>query len=106
MPERKAYFISLDKNRISEVSVPDTTEYEVLVTNEELETYKSLVEASGQRDFSYALENIVFKPFAEVEPDEMRKKDDDNLMLVFQFLYQYGTPETKRKLEEVGYQTK
>ena len=106
MPEKKAYFISLDKNTISEVSVPDTTEYEVLVTNDELEIYKSLVEKSDHRDFSYALKNIVFKPFAEEEPEEMRKKDDDNLMQVFQFLYKYGTEETKKKLEEVGYEKK
>jgi|SRR5690625_729417 len=106
MPERKSYFISLDKQRISEVSVPDTIEYEVYVTNDELETFRSLIRDNDHRDFWYAMSNIVFKPFEENEVDEMRKQDDDNLMKAYRFIYHYGTDETRQKLAEIGFNEK
>lgn len=106
MAERKTYFISLDKQTISEVSVPDTVEYEIYVTDDELEKFKTLIRDNDHRDFWYAMKNIVFKPFAEKEVDEMRQQDDDNLIQAYQFIYQYGTEETRQKLTEVGFKPK
>lgn len=105
MIERRAYYISLEKRTISEISVPDTTEYEVWVTPDELEFFNKLLKENDRNDFWFAMVNIPLKPFAEKEVDDMRKEDYDNLMKMYQFLYKYGTQETKRKLEEVGYES-
>jgi|GEM_PF-1448901 len=106
MENKKTYFISLDKKTISEVSVPDTVEYEVYVTKEELEEFKSLIRENEQQEFSFATRNLLLKPFNEMEVDDMREESDDNLMKEFQFMYRHGTLETKEKLNEVGFDTK
>lgn len=102
--ERKAYFISLDKRTINDISVPDTMEYEVWITPDELKRFEALLRESEKNDSWFALVDLPLKPFAEDEVDEMRKEDHENLMQVYQFLFQYGTKETRRKLEEVGYE--
>lgn len=104
MAKQSTYFISLDKQRISDISVPDTVEYEVYVTEEELVMFKELIRENEQRDFWYAMKNIIFKPFAEKEVDDMRQQDDENLMKAYQFIYQYGTQQTRRKLIEMGFE--
>lgn len=106
MENKKTYFISFDKETISEVSVPDTVEYEVYVTKEELEEFKSLIRENERRDFWFATRNLLLKPFNEKEVDDMRREDDDNLMKAFQFIYRYGAVETKEKLKEIGFNPK
>ena|SRR5690625_5214192 len=106
MVNKKTYFISFDKETISEVSVPDTVEYEVYVTKEELEEFKSLIRENEQRNFWFATRNLLLKPFNEKEVDGMRQESDDNLMKAFQFIYRYGTVETKGKLREIGFDLK
>lgn len=103
MPEKKSYFISLDKERIDEISIPDTTEYEVLLTPEELEVIKRLIHDNDHRDFWFAMKNVTFKPFNEKPVDDMRKSDDENLMKMYKLIYRYGTAETKSKLREMGF---
>lgn len=103
MQKKRTYFISLDKNKILQVSVPDTVEYEVSVTEEELEEIRSLMKTYKHRDFEFITKNVLLKPFAEEEVDEMRKNDDDNLMLVYAFIYQHGTEKTKEMIIEMGY---
>jgi len=103
MNERKTYFISFDKERISEVSVPDTVEYEVNVTEDELNIFRTIMRENKHRNFLFATRNLLLKPFNEREVDEMRSEDDINLMRAFQFIYEYGTEETKQKLREMGY---
>jgi len=102
--ERKAYFISLDKRTIKDVSVPDTTEYEVWITPDELKRFEMLFRESDKNDSWFALVDLPLKPFAEEEVDDMRREDHENLMKVYQFIYHYGTRETRRKLKEVGYE--
>lgn len=103
MTEKKSYFISLDKERIDDISIPDTTEYEVLLTNEELEVIRQLIRDNDHRDFWYAMKNITFTSFNEEEVDDMRQEDDDNLMKTYKLIYQYGTEETKQKLRDMGF---
>src|SRR5690625_4713488 len=103
MTEKKSYFISLDKERIDDISIPDTTEYEVLLTNEELEVIRRLIRENDHRDFWYAMKNITFTSFNEEEVDDLRKEDDDNLMKTYKLIYRYGTEETKQKLRDMGF---
>lgn len=97
------YYISLDKRRVSKVSVPDTVEYEVHATPSDIVRFKVLLEENDGRDGSFALFNMPLKPFAEVEVDEMRDESNDNLIKAYEFMYSFGTEETREKLKEVGY---
>jgi|SRR5699024_6381455 len=104
MEEKKDYYyISLFKRTVSKVSVPDTVEYEVYAAPSDIEEFKRLLEDNHDRDFSFAAVNVPFKPFAEGEAEQMRAKSDDNLNKAFEFLYKFGTEETREKLKEVGY---
>lgn len=102
MALRKSYFVSLDKETITEMSIPDTAEYEIIVTQEELEQFKMLLRSNESDDFWFAMRNLVFKPFAEDEVEGMREDMDDNLMRVYQYLYNFGSMETKEKLIATG----
>lgn len=97
------YYISLFKRTVSKVSVPDTVEYEVYATPSDIEKFERLLEDNHDRDFSFAAVNVPFKPFAEKEADQMRAKSDDNLIKAYEFLHEFGTEETRKKLKEVGY---
>jgi len=102
MIERKSYFVSLDKETITEMSIPDTAEYEILATQEELEEFRALLAKEKKENFWFAMRNIVFKPFAEGEVEGIREEMDENLMRAYRFLYEHGTMETKEKLAQAG----
>lgn len=102
MPEKKSYFVSLDKQTITRVSVPDTTEYEVLLNSAELTMFKALISNYDDGVWS-TMENIVFKPFDENNGDLMSKQEDDNLIEVYHYMYRYGTDATRTKLAEIGF---
>ena len=103
MTTKRSYFISMDKETITEVSIGDTTEYEVLANTEEITYFKSLLRENERSDFWFAMRNIPFKPFNEEEPEKMRRREDDNILRAYQFLFDHGTPETKEKLREIGF---
>lgn len=102
MTTKKSYFVSLDKETITEMSIPDTVEYEIRVTQEELEQFNVLLRRNKSENFWFAMRNLVFKPFAEGEVEGMREDMDDNLMKAYRFLYEHGTMETKEKLAQAG----
>jgi len=99
---KKSYFVSLDKETITEMSIPDTAEYEIRVTQEELEEFNVLLRKNKHENFWFAMRNLVFKPFAEGEVEGMREDMDENLMKAYRFLYEHGTMETKEKLAQAG----
>lgn len=103
MTTKKSYFISMDKETITEVSIADTAEYEVLANIEEITYFKSLLRENESTDFWFAMRNIAFKPFNEEEPEKMRRREDDNILRAYQFIYDYGTAETKEKLRSIGF---
>src|SRR5699024_2256973 len=103
MTEKKSSFISLDKERIDDISIPDTTEYEVLLTNEELQVIRQLSRDNDHRDYWYEMINIVFTSFNEDEVYDMRQEDDVNLMRTYNVIYQYGTEETKQNQRDMGF---
>ncbi|HLQ82305.1 MAG TPA: hypothetical protein VK121_00470 [Pseudogracilibacillus sp.] len=98
----KTYYISLDKRTVSEVSVPDTVEYEVRATPSQIVKFENILQDNDAKEFEFAIKNIPFKPFAEKEVDEMREESDDNVMAAYHFIYQYGTEETRKKIKEIG----
>lgn len=101
--KRKSYFISLSKRTVTNVSVPDADEYEVIATPSQIVGLESLMDDIDKSDYTFMAKNMPFKPFAEREVDEMRQESDDNLKEIYQFIYNFGTEETREKLKGIGY---
>lgn len=101
--ERFYYYIPVDMRSVSDTSVATTNEYEVYATPSEITTFKQLINDIAEHNSIFALKSIPLKPFAEEEVDDMRKDDYDTLMKAYQFIHTYGTEETRKKVEEVGY---
>lgn len=93
---RKSYFVSLDKETINDVSVPDTNEYEIKATECEIKELNVLFKEKDKREKN-AVEYLA-KPFNEWGADEERKAYDSYLMTIYKHLYKLGTPETKQKI--------
>ena len=106
MVERKTYYVSLDKETITEVSIPDTAEYEIEATQEELAVFRTILDRNKKENFWFGMKNLVITPFAEDDVEDKREQMDDNLMAAFQFIYDHGTEKTKRDLEEARIITK
>lgn len=102
MGAKKSFFVSLAKELITEVSIPDTTEYEVIATEEKIDELRALLRDNAHHNISFATSNLPVKPFSEKEVDKKRQMEQDNLLKIYQLLYKYGTQETKQKLNEIG----
>lgn len=101
---KKTYYISLDKRTISKTSFADRDEYEVYTTLSDIARFEVLFDENHERDLYYALVDIPFKPFAEV--DEMREESEANIIDIYKFIYNFGTEETREKLKTIGYHHK
>lgn len=101
MNEKKQYFVTVDKEDIREISIPESgIEYEVYASpNERKEIEMLFVEkdksAKGAVEF-------LGKPFDEWGADDERNRYDNNLIKVYQKIYELGTPSTKEKIKETG----
>ena len=99
MPLRKSYFVSLDKQEITDVSIPDTTEFEIKATENEIEELNNLFKEKDKREKN-AVEFLI-KPFNEWGADDEREAYDDYLISIYDELYKLGTPETKQKIKRM-----
>ena len=100
MPLRKSYFVSLDKEEITEVSIPDTTEFEIKATDSDIAELNNLFREKNKRE-KKAVEFLA-KPFNEWGADDERDAYDNYLTSIYNRLYQLGTLETKQKIERMG----
>lgn len=100
MTDRKSYFVSLEKAHISEVSVPDSTEYEILATEDELKQLEQLF--NQKEDHEKKAVEFLAKPFNEWGADDERDAYDTKLIDIYNLIYQLGTNETKEKINKMG----
>ncbi len=100
--QRKTYYISLAKREVSEANTPEM-EYEVYATATEMVKFEALMNANDDNEFFFAVKNLPFKPFAEREVEGLREETHDNNIHAYEFLYKFGTEETREKLKEIGY---
>lgn len=100
MKRRKSYFISLNKNTITRISVPDAAEYEVVVTHGELTELRRLISTYKGSSAWLTLQNLVFNPL-EGDSHSARIAENKHLKDVYRFIYNHGTEETKNKIESI-----
>lgn len=98
---RKKYFVTVDTEEISEVSLPDDgIEYEIYATPEEVKE----IEVLFARKDENAKDAVKFvgKPFDEWGADAKRNKYEAYLITLYRKLYELGTDETKKKIKELN----
>lgn len=104
--QKQSYFVSLEKKAITEVSVPDTVEYEIIASSSEFTILKGLMSRISDYEFANTFNNVIFNPLGEELANDTRNRYSEDLRKIYQFLYDYGTKETKNKLKEVGVKLK
>lgn len=101
MNEKKQYFVTVDKEDIREMSIPESgTEYEIYASPNEIKEMEMLFVEKGKN----AKDAVKFlgKPFDEWGADDERNGYEANLIKIYQKLYDLGTPATKEKIKEIG----
>lgn len=100
MQGKKRYFVSVTKETITRVSIPDADEYEIYATKAEITELRRILQARENRNFLFTMRNIVFDPLASSEA-EMLDEENEHLKYIYEFLYRHGTEETKEKIRSL-----
>lgn len=99
--ERKKYFVTVDTEEISKVSIPDDSiEYEIYATPEEVKEIEVLF-AEKAKNAKDAVK-FVGKPFDERPVDATRNNYEDYLIGLYRKLYELGTEQTKNEIKELN----
>lgn len=101
MGNRKQYFVSINKETIMKVSIPDADEYEIYVTEGEATELRRLLMTKDNHNFWFTIQNILFDPLAKSENEQLSDDLNENLRHIYQFVYHHGTAETKEKIESL-----
>ncbi|WP_077604427.1 hypothetical protein [Oceanobacillus sojae] len=97
---RNKYFVTVDTKEVSEVSLPDNgIEYEIYATPEEVKEMEVLF-AEKEKNAKDAVK-FVGKPFDERPVDAKRDNYEEYLIAIYRKLYELGTVETKKKIQEL-----
>lgn len=102
MNNRKRYFVSINKETIMRISVPDADEYEIYATHGEITRLRKLLATKENSNFWFTVQNILFDPLASSENALVRDDENENLKHIYQFVYRHGTEETQQKIESLG----
>ncbi|QTM99403.1 hypothetical protein ERJ70_08865 [Sediminibacillus dalangtanensis] len=102
MSENKKYYVKVDTGEVlSSPTYDNSVEYEIEGDYEDKLSLENLFHEqhlAGSRSAELHYE----APFQEVKADQERKKYDDEMLNIYQRIYELGTPETKEKIEEIG----
>ncbi|UUI04113.1 hypothetical protein NP439_05350 [Oceanobacillus jeddahense] len=97
---RKKYYVTVDTEEISEVSLPDNgIEYEIYATPEEVKEIEVLFTRKEQNAKDAV--KFVGKPFDERPVDAKRANYEGDLIALYRKLYDLGTDETKKEIKEL-----
>ena len=101
MNEKKHYFVTIDKEDIQEISIPDNgIEYEIYATHEEMKEVEMLF--IEKRKNAKDAAKFLKKPFDEWGAHDERNEYETNLIKIYQKVYDLGTASTKEKIEKIG----
>ncbi|SDL74444.1 hypothetical protein [Sediminibacillus halophilus] len=102
MSENKKYYVKVDTGEVlSSPTYDNSVEYEIEGNYEDKLSLENLFHEqhlAGSRSAELHFE----APFQEVKADQERKKYDDEMLNIYQRIYELGTPDTKEKIEEIG----
>ncbi|SFF01879.1 hypothetical protein [Alteribacillus iranensis] len=103
---KQKYYVNLhplSMDDISPVKIPDSSliQYEIEVTPTELEEMEYILEETQAHDLE--LHNLfTFEHYNQDATDVDSKEVQYGMNRIFEKIYEYGTPETKGQLDEMG----
>ncbi|KIL37870.1 hypothetical protein SD70_30155 [Gordoniibacillus kamchatkensis] len=98
--EKKPYYVSVQAKTVMENQGDAAYELEIEATPEDIERLKTLFEYMGDFDHGTFMKShaLAFPYHLDPENDGY----DTNLRAVYEMMYEWGTPETKRHIEQAG----
>ncbi|GAB6992102.1 hypothetical protein [Paenibacillus pini] len=97
--EKKMYYISVSHNLIQDVP-NDSAEFRVMMTQDEVTNLRDQMSALIKDD-EYTFRRA-FVPFKSADHDDATHQFDDELIGVYQYLYDLGDAETKRLIDQMN----
>lgn len=94
------YYVNLQTNEINNYSVPGSSEYEIIATENDVTEIKELfsgLDAESKEALSYIVNYT-----DEVPVDEERQKYGDTLIEIYKRLLALGTEETKCEIKKLN----
>ncbi|WP_217589104.1 hydrolase [Lentibacillus saliphilus] len=97
---RKKYYINIGTTEISQVPYGNNTDFVVYATQSEIVTLRSLMDHMHQADMGSFFRSYV--PIMSYHNDRFNHEHDDGLTKAFTLIYQLGSDQTKKHIEEMG----
>lgn len=96
--EKKPYYVTVQQGRVLEDPTVTPYEFEIFATQEEAGELQKLFERMPADDFANFIDaHIPFVPYHQRESIDVI---DDNLSQIYEKIYELGTEETKKFIEE------
>ncbi|MBA4544429.1 MULTISPECIES: hypothetical protein [Thermoactinomyces] len=105
MDDKKTYYVTVEIGQRSgeirdHLEVNDANyDFEIKATEEEIERLERLFREAEEEDFTTFVKAHI--PFLDNESQE-NVKEDGTLRKIYRMIYQLGTEETKRRMDESG----
>ncbi len=99
---KQRYFVTLNPQELGIGQIRDDSQlvqYEIEVTEAELGEVQNSIKY--YRDELYDPQNVILHPFSFDDVDNDNRQSLDNLEMLYQVVYKYGTEKTKQDLESV-----
>ncbi|WP_368503451.1 hypothetical protein AB3N04_14680 [Alkalihalophilus sp. As8PL] len=100
--ERERYFVSVDQPvlSITKTETPDNLiQYEIYATPKEKDKIHALLESISDQDFEP--QQIFERPFQERAADNEKDHTQKEIRVLYEALYELGTPETKEVIGNI-----
>lgn len=102
MSHKKTYYVKVATGEVNRLPIEDNSvEYEIYATYEEALELENLFHEQNKAG-SKAAEYHYAKPWDDKEVDQELTDYDQEMVLIYEKIYQLGTPETRRQIEEIG----
>ncbi|HZW69068.1 MAG TPA: hypothetical protein VFF20_10800 [Pseudogracilibacillus sp.] len=101
MKFKKRYYVSINKQSVTETSIGDADEYEIYATVEEAEALQYLLVENEDADFLEAANSILLHPLGNEDTEDLHAGSDE-LAHIYRLIYQYGTEATKQKIDSLS----
>ncbi|MEC5422704.1 hypothetical protein QGM71_04240 [Virgibacillus sp. C22-A2] len=101
MTNKKHYYVTVDKQEIRDISIPDNgVEYKIIANQKEKEEIEELFRAKDKNEKDAV--KFLAKPFDEWGADDKREDYDNKMIELYRKVYELGTSETKREINNLG----
>jgi hypothetical protein len=100
MEQKKTYYIDISSGEITQSASDSPWNYQIEATPEEIQTLRTYFDQNEKADLVNFFRAHI--PFLEYHYDKENDVQDYQLKQVYQFIYQYGSDDTKQHIESMG----